>query len=97
MIATLIRFKYGDDFDGKRVREVAQGARGMFEDMPGLRSKAFTVDAANREAFNFYVWDDEEAARGFFSPQVIERVTGLYGVAPTLQYSSVIELVENRR
>ena len=93
MIGTLIRFKYGDDFDEKRVREVAHGARGMFENMPGLRSKAFTVDAAGREAFNFYVWDSDEAARGFFSPDVVKRVTELYGVPPTLQYSSVIELV----
>ena len=53
MIATLIRFQYGSDFSEDRVRQVAQGARGMFEGMPGLRSKAFTVDAGEREAFNF--------------------------------------------
>ena len=35
-----------DDFDRERVVKIAAGARDMFQGMPGLRSKAFTVDEA---------------------------------------------------
>jgi hypothetical protein len=97
MNATLVRFRFGDDFDEKRVRQLAEGSRATFEDMPGLRSKAYAVDAANREAVNFYLWSDEEAARTFFSPQVLGRFAELYGAAPTVEYAEVIQLVENRR
>ena len=96
MIAVLVRFRYESEFNETRVRQVADAARTKFEGMPGLRSKAFTVDAANREALNFYVWDSEEAATAFFSPELIERVTGLYGVRPSLQFLDVAALVENR-
>jgi heme-degrading monooxygenase HmoA len=96
MIAVLVHFRYESEFDEARVRQVADAARTKFEGMPGLRSKAFTVDTVNREALNFYVWDSEEAAKAFFSPELIERVTELYGVRPTLQFLDVVALVENR-
>jgi len=95
MIGVLVRFTYGDEFDEARVRQVAAGAQGRFVGMPGLRSKAFTVDAAGREAVNFYVWESESAARAFFGPELVERVTGLYGVRPTLQFLPVAALVDN--
>lgn len=94
MIAVLVRFHYENGFNEARVRQVAEAARAKFEGMPGLRSKAFTIDPANREALNFYVWDSEEAARAFFSPQLVDRVTELYGVRPTLQFVAVAALVE---
>ena len=64
--------------------------------MPELRSKAFTIDPVNREALNFYVWETEEAGKTFFSQQLIDRVTELYGVRPTVQFVDVAALVENR-
>ena len=64
--------------------------------MPELQSKAFTIDPVNREALNFYVWESEEAAKVFFSQQLIDRVTELYGVRPTVQFVDVAALVENR-
>jgi len=65
--------------------------------MPGLRSKAFTVNAEKREATNFYVWDSEEAAKAFFTDALLERVTGLYGVRPDVQFVEIAALVENAR
>ena len=95
MIAVLVRFRYESEFSETRMRQVADAARTKFEGMPGLRSKAFTVDAVNREALNFYVWDSEEAAKAFFSPELTELVTELYGVRPSLQFLDVAALVEN--
>jgi len=65
--------------------------------MPGLHSKAFTVNSGKREATNFYVWDSEEAARAFFSDALLERVTGLYGVRPSVEFVQIATLVENDR
>src|SRR5262249_30803608 len=96
MIAVLVRFHYESGFSEERVRQIAEAARTKFAGMPGLRSKTFTIDPANREALNFYVWESEEAAKAFFSPQLMDRVTELYGVPPTVQFVEVVALVDNR-
>ena len=67
----------------------------MFERMPGLRSKAFTLDKERKRATNFYIWESDEPARAFFSDQLRERVTGLYGVAPTIDFVEIAEYVDN--
>ena len=96
MIGVLVRFSYeGEGFSEERLRQVAEAARDKFEGMPELRSKAFTIDPVNREAVNFYVWESGEAAKAFFSEQLIARVTELYGVQPTLQFVDLATLIEN--
>jgi len=95
MISVLVTFTYPDTFDEARVRQVADGAKAIFAGMPGLRSKAFTFDREIREARNFYIWNSEAAARAFFSPQLVERVTGLYGVRPSVQFLEIAALVDN--
>ena len=95
MIGVFVTFRYADNFDERTVRGIAERARATFEGMPGLRSKAFTVDPGNREARNFYIWDSEEAARAFFADQLLDRVTGLYGVRPRVEFVEIAALVEN--
>jgi hypothetical protein len=67
----------------------------MFEGMPGLRNKFFTLDEKHKRATNFYVWESETAAREFFSEQLVERVTGLYGVRPQIDFVEVVGYVDN--
>jgi heme-degrading monooxygenase HmoA len=95
MIGVFVTFHYADDFDEQAVVKIAETARARFEGMPGLHSKAFTVNSEKREAVNFYVWDSEDAAKAFFNDQMLERVTGLYGVRPSVQYARLAALVEN--
>lgn len=95
MIGVSVTFQYGEEFDRARVVSIAERARQTFEGMPGLRSKAFTVDDAGRRAMNFYVWESEDAARSFFSDEMRERVTGLYGVPPTIDFVEIAQLVDN--
>ena len=96
MIGVLVRIQFESEFSEARVRQIAANARSRFEHMPNLRSKAFTVDIEKREVLNFYLWESEEAARAFFSPEFVERVTGLYGVRPSMQFTQVAELVDNQ-
>ena len=63
--------------------------------MPGLRSKVFTVDDLHRRVMNFYVWDSTDAAKSFFSDEMRERVTGLYGVGPTIDFVEIARIVDN--
>ena len=95
MVGVIVTFGYGEGFDEGAVRKIAEAARAKFEGMPGLRSKAFTVSAAKRRAVNFYVWDSEEAAKGFFTDEMLQRVTGVYGVRPEVEFVQIAGLVEN--
>ena len=96
MIGVNVTFDYGDDgFDRARVIGVAENARAMFEGMAGLRFKFFTLEEKHHLARNFYVWDSKDAAERFFSPELTERVTGLYGVAPTIDFVEIAQIVDN--
>jgi len=95
MIGVFVTFSFGDNFDEQAVRKIAETARARFEGMPGLHSKAFTVNSVKREATNFYVWDSEDAAKAFFTDALVERVTGLYGARPGVQFVQIATLVEN--
>ena len=86
MIAVIVRFQYENEFNEARLQQIAEGARSKFQGMPGLRSKAFTIDAARRQALNFYVWESEDAARKFFSPPMIDGVANIYDVRPSIEY-----------
>ena len=97
MIGVFVTFRYGDDFNEQALRKIAETARGKFEGMPGLRSKAFTLNSGKREATNFYVWDSEDAAKAFFTDQLLEQVAGLYGVRPGVEFVQIATLVENTR
>jgi hypothetical protein len=97
MIGVIVTFRYGGNFDEQAVQKIAESARAMFEGMKGLRSKAFTFSSEKREATNFYLWDSEDAAKAFFTEQLLERVTGLYGVRPTVEFVQVAALVDNAR
>jgi hypothetical protein len=97
MIGVFVTFRYGDDFDERAVRKIAESARATFEGMPGLHSKAFTLNSRKREATNFYLWESEDKARAFFNDELIDRVTGLYGVRPSVDFVQIATLVENGR
>ena len=95
MHGVIVEFQYGEAFDPARIAEIAREARGRFEGLPRLRQKAFTIDEPNRRATNVYLWESEDAARGFFDDELVDRVTRLYGVRPTVSFVEVAELVDN--
>jgi hypothetical protein len=95
MIGVSVTFQYDENFDRARVASIAENARGTFEGMPGLRSKVFTIDAPRQRAMNFYVWESAATAKRFFSEEMRERVTGLYGVEPTIEFVEIAQLVDN--
>ena len=95
MIGVIVSFRSEAGLDRSAVTAIAEKAAPAFEGMPGLRSKVFTFDPESGEAANVYIWESEAAAREFFSPELAERVTGLYGVRPEIRFVEVAALVEN--
>lgn len=95
MIGVFVTFRYGENFDQQALRAIAESSHALFEKLPGLRSKTFTLNPAKREATNFYVWESEDAARAFFTDEIIERVTRLYGVRPGIEFVEIAGLVDN--
>ena len=81
--------------DRERAAKVAAAARSTFEGMPGLRAKAFTYDHLAGRATNVYLWHSEEAARAFFTDELRDRVTALYGAKPTVEFVEILEFVDN--
>lgn len=96
LIGVFVTFDLGAAFDAARLAQLALAALPKFQGMPELVSKTFTIDAAARQAVNFYVWRSEAAARRFFSEETLAWVTGVYGVRPTLRFVQVVGLVESR-
>lgn len=95
MIGVVVRFQFAENFSAEKLERIANGARQKFVGMPGLRSKTFTIDADNRQAINFYIWESRAAAEAFFTPQLVEGVTGLYGVRPEIQFLEIAAVVDN--
>ncbi len=97
MIGVNVNFDCTGHFDRARVIKIASDYRGMFEGMPGLRSKVFTFDEKQQRVANFYIWDSQEAAERFFIDEVRELVTDLYGAAPSIEFVEIAEIVDNSR
>ncbi|MFF4456349.1 hypothetical protein [Streptomyces goshikiensis] len=95
MIGVLVTFTQSDKFDRSALAKIAGELRGPFEGMVGLRFKSFMLDEDGVQARNFYVWDDEEKGRAFFTEELVDKVTGIYGVPPKIEYLDIVGFVDN--
>ncbi|MFD9124766.1 hypothetical protein [Kitasatospora sp. NPDC059571] len=95
MIGVLVTFTQTEKFDRSTLEKLADELRGPFEGMAGLRFKSFMLDEDGVRARNFYVWDDEEKARAFFTDELVDMVTGIYGTPPTIEYLDIVGFVDN--
>ncbi|MEU9130426.1 hypothetical protein AB0D08_20405 [Kitasatospora sp. NPDC048540] len=95
MIGVLVTFTQTDKFDRSTLAKIASELRAPFEGMAGLRFKSFMLDEDGVHARNFYLWDGEEKARAFFTAEIVDKVTGIYGVPPKIEYLDIVGLVDN--
>ncbi|MEV7557206.1 hypothetical protein [Streptomyces sp. NPDC089795] len=95
MIGVLVTFTQTGPFDRSALAKIADELRAPFQGMAGLRFKSFMLDEDGVRARNFYVWDDEEKARAFFTDEIVDKVTEIYGVAPHIEFLDVVGFVDN--
>jgi heme-degrading monooxygenase HmoA len=96
MIGVIVTLGPGNDLNRERATAVAEQEGPMFQGMDGLLSKVFMWNDETETVINTYVWDSEEAARAFFTPEVKARVIELYGVEPHVQFAEVSALIDNK-
>jgi hypothetical protein len=95
MIGVIVTIALGTRYDAEFLRAAAAGSRARFEGLPGLCSKTYMLDPARREARNLYLWQNEEAAREFFTAEFLEHIANVYGATPKLEIIEVAEQVVN--
>ncbi|MFI8520819.1 hypothetical protein ACIGEZ_23775 [Streptomyces sp. NPDC085481] len=95
MIGVLVTFTQTEKFDRSTIAKIASELRGPFEGMAGLRLKSFMLDEDGTRARNFYVWDDEAKGRAFFTEELVDKVTGVYGAPPTIEFLDIVGFVDN--
>jgi hypothetical protein len=49
----------------------------------------------SRRVEELVVWESADAAKRFFSEEMRERVTGLYGVEPMIELVEIAQMVDN--
>ena len=96
MFGVIVTIGPGEGLDRQRAKAAAEKAVPMFEGMDGLASKVFMWDDETGTVINTYVWDSEEAARAFFTPEIKALVVEHYGVEPQVRFTEVTALVDNR-
>jgi heme-degrading monooxygenase HmoA len=96
MIGVIVTIGPGNDLNRERASSAAEQTAPMFEGMEGLQSKVYMWNDETGTVTNTYVWDSEEAARAFFTPELKAQVIEIWGVEPQVQFAEVSALVDNR-
>jgi hypothetical protein len=96
MIGVIVTIGPADELTRERASAVAKQEGPKFEGMDGLQSKVFMWNDETGTVTNTYVWDSEEAARAFFTPELGDLVGELYGAEPQVQFAEVSALIDNK-
>jgi heme-degrading monooxygenase HmoA len=96
MIGVIVTIGPSEHLTRERASAVAEQEGPKFEGMDGLQSKVFMWNDDTRTVTNTYVWDSEEAARAFFTPEMGALVVELYGAEPQVQFAEVSALIDNK-
>jgi len=96
MIGVIVTIGPDAELTRERASAVAEREGPKFEGLDGLQSKAFMWNDETGTVTNTYVWDSEEAARAFFTPELKAKVVELYGAEPNVQFAEVSALIDNR-
>lgn len=82
------------DADWNALRATAQErATTMYQNLPGLRAKAFVIDPARRVYGGHYVWESREALEAFLSSPLFQSSIAKFG-QPELRVYEIPAYVE---
>ncbi len=95
MFAACFRFTLPEGTDWNAVRQMMKERAKAFQTLPGLRSKAFLLDADRREIGGNYVWETREALDAYLRSDLCRAVVKKLGEPTELRIYEVPEYVDN--
>ncbi|MEZ4521678.1 MAG: hypothetical protein R3A46_08590 [Thermomicrobiales bacterium] len=95
MIAALITFDVETPLSLEEATEKFESTAPNYRGLAHLISKSYIRSQDGGTVGGFYVWDSREAAEEMYAGEWEDKVTGVYGVKPTLQYFDVPVLIQN--
>ncbi len=96
MITVLIQCALAEAMPSETLAALSLANAPMYEGMPGLIRKYYVGTEDGTTVGGVYLWESREAADATYDDAWRERVTGAYGVAPTMTYLDTPVVVDNR-
>ena len=95
MLAACFRFAVPDGTDWSAIRNLMKERAKQFRKLPGLRSKAFLLDAGSREIGGNYVWETRESLDAYLRSDLYLNVVRTLGSPKEFRVYEVPEYVDN--
>ena len=97
MFAASFRFGVPEGADLDAMRNLMKERAKQFRSLPGLRSKAFLLDADRREIGGNYVWETHESLDAYLRSDLYLDVVRKLGEPKEMRIYEVPEYVDNAR
>jgi hypothetical protein len=95
MVAAVIRFRLPEGTDWEGMRDLArQRARSYYQHLPGLRTKAFVVDAERGIYGGLYIWESRQQLDEFLESETFQGVIQKLGQQPEIEVFEVPAYIE---
>ena len=95
MYAACFRFALPEGADVNAIRTMMKERAAEFRNLPGLRSKAFLLDADHREIGGNYVWETRESLDAYLRSALYAAVVQKLGEPKEMRIYEVPEYVDN--
>jgi len=95
MFAACFRFAVSEGADWNAMRSLMKARAKQFRKLPGLRSKAFLLDADRREIGGNYVWETRESLEAYLRSDLYLDVVRKLGEPKEMRIYEVPEYVDN--
>ncbi len=95
MVGACFRFALPEGADSHSMRTMMKERAAQFRHLPGLRSKAFLLDADRREMGGNYVWETRDALDAYLRSDLYLAVVRELGEPKELRIYEVPEYVDN--
>jgi hypothetical protein len=95
MITALVQFELPSPITLAEATRRFEASAPKYQNLPGLVRKYYVVAEDGRRAGGVYLWESRQAAEAVYSGEWRERVSALYGGAPTITWFETPVIVDN--
>jgi hypothetical protein len=95
MITALVQFELPSPITLAEATRRFEASAPKYQNLPGLVRKYYVLAEDGRRAGGVYLWESRQAAEAVYSGEWRERVTKLYGTAPSITWFETPVIVDN--